>query len=89
MADSVVAFLLQNLSRLLEDELKLLSGVEDKVNSLCSELRLARVLPFWTGKVLFTRQHFEEDDPSKVLENRWDKHSSFYKRPLESRNIAC
>nr|KYP65272.1 Disease resistance protein RPP13 [Cajanus cajan] len=39
MADSAVAFLLQNLSRLLEDELKLLSGVEDKINSLCNELK--------------------------------------------------
>ncbi|KAK7295638.1 hypothetical protein RJT34_18549 [Clitoria ternatea] len=39
MADGVVAFLLQNLSRLLEDELKLLSGVEDKINSLCNELK--------------------------------------------------
>ncbi|XP_027349982.1 disease resistance protein RPP13-like [Abrus precatorius] len=39
MADSVVAFLLQNLSRLLEDELKLLSGVEDKIISLSNELK--------------------------------------------------
>ena len=39
MADSVVAFVLDNLSRLLEDEHKLLSGVEDKINSLCNELK--------------------------------------------------
>ncbi|KAL3006026.1 hypothetical protein AAZX31_08G253200 [Glycine max] len=39
MADGVVAFLLQNLSRLLEDELKLFSGVEDKISSLCNELK--------------------------------------------------
>ncbi|KAL2329668.1 hypothetical protein Fmac_017249 [Flemingia macrophylla] len=39
MADSVVSFLLENLSRLLNDEIKLLSGVEEKVNSLCNELK--------------------------------------------------
>ncbi|KHN13835.1 Disease resistance protein RPP13 [Glycine soja] len=43
MADSVVAFLLDNLSRLLEDEHKLLSGVEDKVNSLCNELKFIHI----------------------------------------------
>ncbi|KAL2329669.1 hypothetical protein Fmac_017250 [Flemingia macrophylla] len=39
MADSVVSFLLENLSRLLNDEIKLLSGVEEKVNSLSNELK--------------------------------------------------
>ncbi|KAL2329675.1 hypothetical protein Fmac_017256 [Flemingia macrophylla] len=39
MADSVVSLLLENLSRLLNDEIKLLSGVEEKVNSLCNELK--------------------------------------------------
>ncbi|KAL2959372.1 hypothetical protein AAZX31_18G263600 [Glycine max] len=38
MVDSVVTFVLDNLSRLLEDEHKLLSGVEDKINSLRNEL---------------------------------------------------
>ncbi|KAL2329666.1 hypothetical protein Fmac_017247 [Flemingia macrophylla] len=39
MADSVVSFLLENLLQLLNDEIKLLSGVEEKVNSLCNELK--------------------------------------------------
>jgi len=39
MADGVVTFLLTNVTRLLEDELTLLSGVEDKINSLCNELK--------------------------------------------------
>ncbi|KAL2329673.1 hypothetical protein Fmac_017254 [Flemingia macrophylla] len=39
MVDSVVSFLLENLSRLLNDEIQLLSGVEEKVNSLCNELK--------------------------------------------------
>ncbi|KAL2959371.1 hypothetical protein AAZX31_18G263500 [Glycine max] len=43
MADSVVVFLLDNLSRLLEDEHKLLSGVEDKINSLCNELKFIHI----------------------------------------------
>ncbi|KAL2959379.1 hypothetical protein AAZX31_18G263900 [Glycine max] len=43
MADSVVAFVLDNLSRLLEDEHKLLSGVEDKINSLCNELKFIHI----------------------------------------------
>ncbi|KAG5093064.1 hypothetical protein JHK82_051842 [Glycine max] len=42
MTDSVVAFVLDNLS-LLEDEHKLLSGVEDKVNSLCNELKFIHI----------------------------------------------
>ncbi|KAL2571023.1 hypothetical protein AAZV13_18G225400 [Glycine max] len=43
MVDSVVTFLLDNLSRLLEDEHKLLSGVEDKINSLCNELKFIHI----------------------------------------------
>ncbi|XP_061363504.1 putative disease resistance RPP13-like protein 3 [Gastrolobium bilobum] len=39
MADLVVRLLLQNLPQLLEDEFKLLSGVEDKINSLTNELK--------------------------------------------------
>ncbi|XP_027351456.1 putative disease resistance RPP13-like protein 3 [Abrus precatorius] len=39
MADAVVSPLLQNLSQLLRDEFKLLSGVEDKIKSLCNELK--------------------------------------------------
>ncbi|CAJ1838740.1 unnamed protein product [Sphenostylis stenocarpa] len=39
MAIVVVEFLLQNLSRLLEDEFTLLSGVEEKIKSLCNELK--------------------------------------------------
>ncbi|KAK7295634.1 hypothetical protein RJT34_18545 [Clitoria ternatea] len=39
MADPAVSFLLQNLPRLLNDEFNLLSGVEDKVNSLYNELK--------------------------------------------------
>ncbi|KAL2329550.1 hypothetical protein Fmac_017131 [Flemingia macrophylla] len=39
MVDSVVSFLLENLSRLLNDEIKLLSGVEEKVDSLNNELK--------------------------------------------------
>ncbi|KAL4322868.1 disease resistance protein RPP13-like [Arachis ipaensis] len=39
MADGVVSFLIQNLSQLLVDEAKLLSGVEGKVKSLISELK--------------------------------------------------
>ncbi|XP_027930107.1 disease resistance protein RPP13-like isoform X1 [Vigna unguiculata] len=39
MAESVVSFLVQNLSNLLDSEIKLLSGVEGKVKSLCNELK--------------------------------------------------
>ncbi|XP_061360171.1 disease resistance protein RPM1-like [Gastrolobium bilobum] len=39
MADIVVSFLLNNLPRLLEDEFKLLSGLEDKIISLTDELK--------------------------------------------------
>ncbi|KAK7295636.1 hypothetical protein RJT34_18547 [Clitoria ternatea] len=39
MVDATVSFLLQNLPRLLNDEVKLLSGVEDKINSLCNALK--------------------------------------------------
>ena len=40
MADSVVSFLLENLTQLLSQESKLLGGVEDQVRSLQSELSL-------------------------------------------------
>ncbi|XP_028753141.1 disease resistance protein RPP13-like [Neltuma alba] len=40
MADSVVSFALETLSRLVEHEANLLCGVEDKVRSLESELRI-------------------------------------------------
>ncbi|XP_027351455.1 disease resistance protein RPP13-like [Abrus precatorius] len=39
MADTVVSSLLQNLSQLLGDEFKLLSGVKDRINSLRNDLR--------------------------------------------------
>ncbi|KAL2329680.1 hypothetical protein Fmac_017261 [Flemingia macrophylla] len=39
MADSVVSFLVQNLSQLLNDELNLFSGVEGRIDSLCNELK--------------------------------------------------
>ncbi|XP_027351450.1 putative disease resistance RPP13-like protein 3 [Abrus precatorius] len=39
MADTLVSSLLQNLPQLLGDEFKLLSGVKDKINSLCNELK--------------------------------------------------
>ncbi|XP_014496900.1 putative disease resistance RPP13-like protein 3 [Vigna radiata var. radiata] len=39
MADSVVGFLVQRLSQLLESEIKLLSGVEEKIKSLRNELK--------------------------------------------------
>jgi len=40
MAESVVSFLVQNLSQLLVSEIKLLSGVEGKVKSLHNDLKL-------------------------------------------------
>ncbi|XP_030941880.1 putative disease resistance RPP13-like protein 2 [Quercus lobata] len=40
MADSVVSFLLQNLTQLLTQESKLLGGVKDQVRSLKNELSL-------------------------------------------------
>ncbi|KAF3962290.1 hypothetical protein CMV_013181 [Castanea mollissima] len=40
MADNVVSFLLENLTQLLSQELKLLGGVEDQVRSLQNELSL-------------------------------------------------
>ena len=43
MADSVVTFLLQNLSQLLSQESKLLGGVEDQVRLLQNELSLINV----------------------------------------------
>ncbi|XP_028753183.1 putative disease resistance protein At1g50180 [Neltuma alba] len=43
MADSVVSFVLENLSRLVTHEANLLCGVEDKVRSLESELRMMHV----------------------------------------------
>ncbi|XP_028753147.1 disease resistance protein RPP13-like [Neltuma alba] len=43
MADSVVSFALENLSRLVTHEANLLHGVEDKVRSLESELRMMNV----------------------------------------------
>ncbi|KAJ1385481.1 Virus X resistance protein-like, coiled-coil domain [Sesbania bispinosa] len=43
MAESVVAFLLENLSQLLANEAKLLSGVEDKIRSLHNELQIINV----------------------------------------------
>ncbi|KAJ1385480.1 Virus X resistance protein-like, coiled-coil domain [Sesbania bispinosa] len=42
MAESVVAFLLENLS-LLANEAKLLSGVKDKIRSLHNELQIINV----------------------------------------------
>ncbi|XP_047174912.1 disease resistance RPP8-like protein 3 [Vigna umbellata] len=39
MVDSVVGFLVQRLSQLLESEIKLLSGVEEKIKSLSNELK--------------------------------------------------
>ncbi|XP_054777044.1 putative disease resistance RPP13-like protein 3 [Prosopis cineraria] len=43
MADSLLSFVLENLSRLVQHEAHLLCGVEDKVNSLQSELRMMSV----------------------------------------------
>ncbi|KAK4254324.1 hypothetical protein QN277_009724 [Acacia crassicarpa] len=43
MADSVVSFVLENLSRLVAHEANLLCGVEDKVKSLESELRMMSI----------------------------------------------
>ncbi|KAJ1430391.1 Virus X resistance protein-like, coiled-coil domain [Sesbania bispinosa] len=43
MAESVVAFLLENLSQLLANEAKLLSSVEDKIRSLHNELQIINV----------------------------------------------
>ena len=40
MADSVVSFLLENLTQLLTQESKLLLGVKDQVRSLKNELSL-------------------------------------------------
>ncbi|XP_027352765.1 putative disease resistance RPP13-like protein 3 [Abrus precatorius] len=51
MVDATVSFLLQNLSRLLEDEIKLLSGVKNKINLLSNELRFLKIfLKDSTGK---------------------------------------
>ncbi|XP_020219586.1 putative disease resistance RPP13-like protein 3 [Cajanus cajan] len=43
MADNVVSFLLENLTRLLNDEVKLLFGVEEKVNFLANELQFINI----------------------------------------------
>ncbi|KAJ1430390.1 Virus X resistance protein-like, coiled-coil domain [Sesbania bispinosa] len=43
MAESVVAFLLENLSQLLENGAKLLSGAEDKIRSLHNKLQIINV----------------------------------------------
>ncbi|KAK4254329.1 hypothetical protein QN277_009728 [Acacia crassicarpa] len=43
MADTVVSFVLENLSRLVAHEANLLCGVEDKVKSLESELKMMHV----------------------------------------------
>ncbi|KAJ1411948.1 Virus X resistance protein-like, coiled-coil domain [Sesbania bispinosa] len=43
MAESAVAFLLQNLSQLLKNEAKLLFGVEDKIKLLHNELQMINV----------------------------------------------
>ncbi|KAK7295633.1 hypothetical protein RJT34_18544 [Clitoria ternatea] len=51
MVDSVVTVLLANLQRFLEDEINLLSGVEDKVRSLQHELKFVDIfLKSSTGK---------------------------------------
>ncbi|XP_020214661.1 disease resistance protein RPP13 isoform X1 [Cajanus cajan] len=44
MADSVVSFVLDHLSQLVEHEARLLSGVEDKVKSLERELQMINVI---------------------------------------------